>query len=143
MSTALPILFSKAKTPLWRAGGPLGEVRPVLRAIENALALQIGNAYDVCVQAITDAIQLIGGQTALATILGVKQPTVSEWTRGERAIPSDRCPSIERATAGRVTCERLRPDVRWVRVPDVTWPHNEGRPCIDVAIPVSEARDAA
>jgi hypothetical protein len=54
---------------------------------------------------------------------------------GRRKAPADRCPELERATAGRVTCEQLRPDMRWTRVPDSSWPHPAGRPCIDPAGP--------
>ena len=78
--------------------------------------------------------------TDLASRLGVSKAAVSQWFSGRP--PADRCPSIERATAGRVTVDQLRPDVRWVRVTDPTWPHPEGRPCIDVAAPV-EVRNAA
>lgn len=35
--------------------------------------------------------------------------------------------------------QELRPDVRWQRVADATWPHPAGRPCIDVAAPQREA----
>lgn len=75
-------------------------------------------------------------------MLGIKAPSVIGW-RGR--IPQDRCPDIERATGGRVTVEQLRHDVRWQRVPDSSWPHPDGRPCIDVAAPAKqqEVRDAA
>ena len=79
------------------------------------------------------AAESAGSQAALALAIGVKQPTISEWARGERPIPADRCPDIECAANGDVTCEALRPDVRWHRVPDANWPHPEGRPLIDVA----------
>lgn len=52
----------------------------------------------------------------MASALGVKQPTVSEWLRGDRRVPAERCPEIERATRERgqpVMCEELRPDVAW------------------------------
>jgi transcriptional regulator with XRE-family HTH domain len=52
-------------------------------------------------------------QTALAKALGVTQGAVWQWANGRRPIPADRCPAIERATAGAVTCEELRPDVDW------------------------------
>lgn len=107
--------------------------------IGNALAVIIGNAYDGGMNAIQAAIKAAGGQTALAAALGLKQPTVSEWARGERAVPPDRCPDIERASAGRVTCQELRSDVNWIRVHDPDWPHPEGRPCIDVARPTAQA----
>lgn len=78
-------------------------------------------------------IDILGGPTAVARMVGCKPPSVMEWrTRG---IPPDRCPAIERAKGGSVTCEELRPDVRWQRVPDPDWPHPDGRPCIDVAAP--------
>ncbi|MBI3157617.1 MAG: helix-turn-helix domain-containing protein [Burkholderiales bacterium] len=82
----------------------------------------------------------LGGPTAVARMLGIKPPSVIGW--GGRP-PADRCPSIERATDGRVTVEQLRPDVRWVRVADPSWPHPAGRPCLDVAAPKEVARDAA
>lgn len=52
---------------------------------------------------------------ALAKLLGVSQPTVSDWVRGKdnggKEIPENRCRQIERATGGLVTCEELRPDL--------------------------------
>ncbi len=58
---------------------------------------------------------------------------------GRRSTPPDRCAAIERATAGKVTCEYLRPDVTWVRVVDPDWPHPEGRPLLDVAAQTAPA----
>lgn len=58
----------------------------------------------------------------MAVALKVKQPTISEWLRGDRRVPAERCPEIERGTRERnaedpdrpvVTCEQLRPDVAW------------------------------
>ena len=76
---------------------------------------------------------------------GVKSPSVSEWRH--RGIPAERCPALERGSAGKVTCEQLRPDVRWHRVPDALWPwHPQGRPLIDVAAQAandSQTADAA
>jgi hypothetical protein len=71
----------------------------------------------------------------IATAVGLHEQYLYQCFSRRRAMPSDRCPDIERASAGRVTVEQLRPDVRWVRVPDPTWPHPAGRPCIDVAGP--------
>lgn len=67
----------------------------------------------MAMRAIERAIKVLGSQAALATALGVKQPTVSEWLRGDRKVPAERCPQIERATSGAVRCEDLRPDVQW------------------------------
>lgn len=47
----------------------------------------------------------------MARILGVTPPTVNQWCNGDRQVPAERCPDIERATAGAVTCEELRPDL--------------------------------
>lgn len=52
---------------------------------------------------------------------------------GRRRTPAEHCASIERALSGEITVEQLRPDVRWHRVPDASWPHPAGRPLIDVA----------
>lgn len=82
----------------------------------------------------------IGPQTRarIAAAVGLHEQYLYQCFTGRRRTPPDRCPAIELATGGAVTCEQLRPDVRWVRVPDPGWPHPGGRPCIDVA-----AREAA
>lgn len=59
------------------------------------------------------AAVVVGGKAALARALGVKPPTIHQWITGERQVPAERCPTIEKLTAGRVTCEQLRPDVDW------------------------------
>lgn len=90
------------------------------------------------IRGMSELITALGGPTAVARMLGIKVPSVIGW--GGR-IPPDRCPGIERATEGKFTVEALRPDVRWARVPDVSWPHRAGRPCIDVAAPADEAAE--
>lgn len=64
-------------------------------------------------EAIQTACQIAGGQSAMARLLGVKPPSVNEWVKGGRPVPAERCPAIEKATAGAVRCEDLRPDVDW------------------------------
>ena len=54
-----------------------------------------------------------GGGMALARAVGVSAVIVSQWKTGSRAVPAERCPAIEKATAGAVRCEDLRPDVDW------------------------------
>lgn len=76
-----------------------------------------------------------GRQTWLAQRIQAQPQLVWQWANGVKPVPADRCPSIERESEGAVPCEELRPDVRWIRVPDAAWPHPEGRPCIDVAAP--------
>ena len=63
--------------------------------------------------AIKAACRAVGGQAALARLLGLAPPTVNQWVSGQRQVPAERCPEIEKATLGAVTCEELRPDVDW------------------------------
>jgi len=79
-------------------------------------------------------------QVDLARQLGVVTVVVSQWTSGVRQVPAERCPAIERATAGQVRCEDLRPDVDWAVLRCVCSdqqpamdPHPGGRPLIDPA----------
>ncbi|WP_295379606.1 YdaS family helix-turn-helix protein [uncultured Pseudacidovorax sp.] len=58
-----------------------------------------------------------GVQKRLAQALDIPSPLLSAWAsndpRTRRRVPAERCPAIERATAGQVTCEEMRPDVPW------------------------------
>ena len=63
--------------------------------------------------AIRKACCHVGTQSKLAALLGVSVPTVNQWVHGNRPIPAERCPEIEKATGGAVRCEELRPDVDW------------------------------
>lgn len=57
------------------------------------------------------AFKIAGGPSRLAEKLCLSVQRVSNWrTRG---VPTEHCPSIERATNGAVRCEDLRPDVDW------------------------------
>lgn len=86
-------------------------------------------------------------RVAIAQAIGLHEQYLYQCLTDRRVLPAEHAPAIERASGGKVTCEELRPDVRWIRVPDPTWPHPEGRPCIDVARDpaecAQEARDAA
>ncbi len=93
--------------------------------------------------AITEACTAVGGQRALALALRISAPTVHQWINGARRVPEDRCPEIELACKGAVTCEQLRPDLSWVRVADSAWPHAEGRPLLDHAARLDPAPAAA
>ena len=58
------------------------------------------------------AIEICGGQTALAIAIGVKQPNVWNWlNRADGVTPAEYCLKIEQATHGAVTRYELRPDV--------------------------------
>ena len=54
-----------------------------------------------------------GKASRLASSIRVNSVLISQWASGVRQVPAERCPSIERATNGAVTCEELRPDVDW------------------------------
>jgi len=58
------------------------------------------------------AIAAAGGITKLASALGLKSHAVIHQWRLNR-VPAERCPDIEKLTAGAVRCEELRPDVAW------------------------------
>lgn len=77
-------------------------------------------------------------RAAVAQAVRMHDQYLYQCLTGRRPTPAERCPDIERATQARVTCEQLRPDVRWLRVPDPHWPHVSGRPCIDAARPSNE-----
>jgi len=49
----------------------------------------------------------------LADDIHVPPPLISQWRNLNRPVPAERCPAIEKATGGMVTCEELRPDVDW------------------------------
>lgn len=59
------------------------------------------------------AVQIVGGQSALARAIGgsVKQAHVWHWLNKGGAVPAEHCAAIESATNGKVTREDLRPDV--------------------------------
>ncbi len=77
----------------------------------------------------SNIVSELGGPTAVARMCGIRVPSVIGW---KGRPPVERCPAIERETKGAWTCERLRPDVKWVRVPDMQWPHPGGKPLLDV-----------
>lgn len=62
---------------------------------------------------IDKAAEIVGSQRALADLLGVTKGAVNQWKDVDRKVPAEHCPLIERATAGVVRCEDLRPDVAW------------------------------
>ena len=74
---------------------------------------------------------------AAARELGLNEQYLYQLLTKRGRAPLERCPAIEHALKGLVTCEDLRPDVTWSRIADPTWPHPAGRPVIDVARPVA------
>ncbi|GAB3357987.1 MULTISPECIES: helix-turn-helix domain-containing protein [Giesbergeria] len=59
------------------------------------------------------AIDITGGVSGLAAVIGASSPAIYSWRSGARTFPAELCPSIEKATSGVVRCEDLRPDVDW------------------------------
>ena len=63
-------------------------------------------------EALRRAVEVCGGQSALASAIGLTQSHVWNWLH-RRGVPAEHCPAIERATGRAVRCEALRPDVDW------------------------------
>lgn len=85
-------------------------------AITSAFEGAVGQEPEALIpepNAIIRAIEIAGGPAALAKQLAVSTQAVCFWRDEKRRIPADKCPLIERATAGVVRCEDLRPDVAW------------------------------
>lgn len=63
--------------------------------------------------ALQKAIEIVGGQTALANKIGepVKQAHVWNWLNRDGVVPAEHVLKIEAATDGAVTRHELRPDI--------------------------------
>jgi len=61
-----------------------------------------------------------GRAVQLARSLGVDESLICLWVHNKRRITVKRCYQIEEVTRGVLTCEMLRPDLRWVR-----WEYNK------------------
>jgi DNA-binding transcriptional regulator YdaS (Cro superfamily) len=61
---------------------------------------------------IQKAVNIVGGQNAMARLLGLSQPHIYNWIKKNKT-PAQHCPKIERLTYGQVRCEDLRQDVEW------------------------------
>jgi DNA-binding transcriptional regulator YdaS (Cro superfamily) len=89
-----------------------------VRDVEGVGTVSVARAEAPPVQvrrfdSIVAACAAVGGQAAMARLLGVTPAAVGHWCSGVRQVPAERCPEIERATKGAVRCEELRPDVAW------------------------------
>ena len=77
------------------------------------------------------ALDICGGPTGLARKMAeiaeskVLPQTVSAWmTRGKGRVPAEHCPDIQLATGGKVSCDALRPDVKWWVVAKIAASHD-------------------
>lgn len=69
-------------------------------------------------EALLRAIDVLGGQSALARACNKKQGHVSHWI-ASGVVPAEHCPLIEKATrlaGSRVPCEELNPGVDWAEL---------------------------
>ncbi|WP_342640919.1 helix-turn-helix domain-containing protein [Rhodoligotrophos ferricapiens] len=58
------------------------------------------------------AVELVGGQSRLAELIGTTQSHVWYWlTRAKRGVPGEFVLRIEEVTGGRVSRHDLRPDI--------------------------------
>lgn len=81
---------------------------------------------------IAEAIKRAGGPSRCAASFGVTVQGVCFYRDGKRPLQPRFASALERMTEGEFVCERLLPDVRWVRVADPAWPwHPKGRPLRD------------
>lgn len=64
------------------------------------------------IEALREAVEIAGSQSELARRIGgkVRQQHVHYWLNNDY-VPADHVLAIERATEGRVTRQRLRPDL--------------------------------
>lgn len=54
---------------------------------------------------------MLGSQYAAARVLGISQPAVWRAVHKAHKVPAEWCLVLERATAGEVTRQQLRPDL--------------------------------
>ncbi|GAP66822.1 hypothetical protein MBSD_n2137 [Mizugakiibacter sediminis] len=60
---------------------------------------------------VREAVELVGGQTALARLVCVTQGLVWQWVNDRLLVTVERAIAIDKATDGRVPCTRIRPDL--------------------------------
>ncbi|BCA60225.1 helix-turn-helix domain-containing protein [Sphingomonas sp. HMP6] len=60
-------------------------------------------------EALTDAVRIAGGQSALARICGKSQPAVWKWLQSSKRLPAEHVIAVEAAT--RISRHALRPDI--------------------------------
>lgn len=61
--------------------------------------------------ALRRAVEIAGGQAALARKIGKTQAHVWNWLNRDGRVPAEVVLSVERAVDGRVTRHELRPDL--------------------------------
>ena len=79
-------------------------------------------------QPFNQAIELVGGASKLAGLLGVSVQAVCFWRDGKRSIPLDKVTDVERITRGAIRRWDLRPDDWWKIWPELVGV--EGAPAV-------------
>jgi len=90
--------------------------------------------------------EMRGRAAALARSICVSPVTIHQWAfRPDKQVPAERCPAIEKATGGAVTCEELRPDVDWqfIRANPVSLSQPKENPINPVAPTIGAANPEA
>ena len=64
---------------------------------------------------LADYVKPWGEKARLARAMACDSQLVGQWADGQRPVPVNRRPHIERHTAGKVTCEEQGTDATWVR----------------------------
>lgn len=84
------------------------------------------------------AIEVVGGPSKMASLLGVSAQAVCFWRDGKRRMPVEMCPAIEVATSGEVTRQNLRPN-DWQKIwPELALPSVERSCCATESVVTSE-----
>lgn len=86
-------------------------------------------------------IRAVGSQARLASMIGVRQQTVS-WWRKQTGVPVEYCTSVERATGGQITRKELRPNDWQVHWPELARKSRARTQAKQPTAPVSTAQAA-
>ena len=54
---------------------------------------------------------MVGGQSKMAHLHGIKMPSVNQWIRKDKEVPAARCKKTAQFTGWKVTPHMLRPDL--------------------------------
>lgn len=65
--------------------------------------------------ALSEAIEFLGSQSALARLLGITQQSVSHWVQRRKPLPAEHVLAVEAATG--VSRHELRPDIYPIETP--------------------------
>lgn len=70
-------------------------------------------------RAVQQAVSILGGQSALARVLGIRQAMVWKWCNGKARVCAENVLPIARAVEHKVRAHQIRPDLYPVDFPVV------------------------